>query len=330
MAVSTTKPFSEAAKEHLTLAVLDKGHPDGHISTDNWKSVLMGLCRVYKGILQKYPGPAPVVRDAGWHQGRVKLVACADERAVRLYKEAISTVGQLWPGADLVAVHRDEIPNRPRAWAWVPAEPSKPEEILEFIRLGNEGLPTSDWRIVRVGETKGKQRFVGFVINDASVPVLEGCGGVISYGFYSITVKIHRKTDQQGEEAGNASSGPTPPDNSTDEGANNTGNASSGPGASESASVADSAGSTGNTTSGPGDLPTGVPETASDTESDTSSVSAYVGSVYSRWAMLNEDQLLDSEPEEEVNDITVIAAAEREELEAMDITDSEDGADPTN
>ncbi|XP_036329803.1 secreted protein C-like [Rhagoletis pomonella] len=218
--------------------------------------------------------------------------------------------------------------------------PTRPKQIRPSAESGGNAKPpegrhtSSDTgkTIPLEGKSRpvGMQRFVVFVINDASVPVLEGCGGVTSYGFYSITVKIHRKTDQQGEEAGNASSGPTPPDNSTDEGANNTGNASSGPGAYESASVADSAGSTGNTTSGPGDLPTGVPETASDTESDTSSVSAYVGSVYSRWAMLNEDQLLDSEPEEEVNDITVIAAAEREELEAMDITDSEDGADPTN
>lgn len=41
-----------------------------------------------------------------------------------------------------MAVRKDEIPSRPRAWASVPAEPSDLKDILELIQLGNEELPT--------------------------------------------------------------------------------------------------------------------------------------------------------------------------------------------
>lgn len=68
-----------------------------------------------KGILQRYPGSALVVRDTGWHKDHVKLLAFANDNAVKLYKEAIAEAGELWTGEDLVAVHRDETPSRPRA-----------------------------------------------------------------------------------------------------------------------------------------------------------------------------------------------------------------------
>lgn len=100
---------------------------------------------MYKDILQRYPGSAPVVRDVGWHKGELKLVACTDDRAVKFYEETITEAGELWPEADLVAV---EIPSRQRSWAWVPAEPSDPKDIRELIQLDNVEL----------------QRFVSFVI----------------------------------------------------------------------------------------------------------------------------------------------------------------------
>lgn len=42
----------------------------------------MELYKVYKSIIQRNPDPAPV-----------KLVSCGDERAVKLYKEAVAEVG---------------------------------------------------------------------------------------------------------------------------------------------------------------------------------------------------------------------------------------------
>ena len=33
---------------------------------------------------------------------------------MELYKEAISMIGEVWPGARLAAVSPDQIPNRPR------------------------------------------------------------------------------------------------------------------------------------------------------------------------------------------------------------------------
>ncbi|XP_017490156.1 PREDICTED: uncharacterized protein LOC108378368 [Rhagoletis zephyria] len=202
------RAFNDVAKDHLVLAVMDRGHPEGNLTAENWRTVLVGLCRVYKEILQRIPGPAPVIRDAGLYQGRIKLVSCADERSARLYKEAISALGELWPGADLVAVHRDEIPCRPRARAWVPEEPANPQGLLEIIQISNDTLPALDWSVVKASEVREQQRYITLVINEESLPILADCNGVISYGFYSITLKTQKGSEGKIPEPGSTASEP--------------------------------------------------------------------------------------------------------------------------
>ena len=62
-------------------------------------------------VIDSNPGPSPGCSDAGWYQGHTKLIACSDLRSVELYKEAISWIGEVWPGAWLAAVSLDQIPN---------------------------------------------------------------------------------------------------------------------------------------------------------------------------------------------------------------------------
>ena len=59
--------------------------------------------------------PSIWLNDAGWLQGRIKLIAFGDMRSVECYKAALKKVGEVWPGAILDVVKKEDIKPRPRA-----------------------------------------------------------------------------------------------------------------------------------------------------------------------------------------------------------------------
>lgn len=187
-----TASYSEITKSDLTVAVIDSSNADGEISAKNWKKVEVGLASVFLEVLKENPGTVPTCRDAGWHQGRAKLISCADSRSLDLYKIAISKLGNLWEGATLKVVNRNEIPHRPRSRTWIPAEPSEPETVMAIIKCSNPQLPVDNWKLVRLEEAKGDSRQAMLVLNKESLGILAKSRGVISYGFSSITLKIYK------------------------------------------------------------------------------------------------------------------------------------------
>lgn len=186
------RPFNEVAKDALILAVIDRNVGDGTISPANWKLVKSAIDRVYWEILEQNPGPVPQCSDAGWHQGHIKIIACKNERSAFLYKKAVESLGEIWQGARLETVSLDEVPNRPRSVARIPAEQTEPREILQCLQRSNPELPTHDWKVVKVGEMKGGSREATIIINDESIdPILKG-RGVVYYLFHEITLRIYR------------------------------------------------------------------------------------------------------------------------------------------
>ncbi|GBP00097.1 hypothetical protein EVAR_91130_1 [Eumeta japonica] len=144
--------------------------------------------------------PPPQCTDAGWFQGRVKLLSCADERSASALKDVFASLGEVWPGARLGLVSVDDIPRRPRAAAMVPAEPHEPEAILRILQRANPGLPTQDWRVVSVSEVQGFRRKVVVVLNRESLPALRIRRGMIFlwiHGDQAVSVPGRRQTRPQ-------------------------------------------------------------------------------------------------------------------------------------
>ena len=94
---------------------MDRSQEDGSISLANWRKVDKALASIFLKIMRENPGIAPTCRDGGWHRNYVKLTACADPRSLFLYRKAISGIGEVWPGAKLEVITKEEIPCRPRA-----------------------------------------------------------------------------------------------------------------------------------------------------------------------------------------------------------------------
>ncbi|XP_033243369.1 uncharacterized protein LOC117186551 isoform X1 [Drosophila miranda] len=128
----------------------------------------------------------------GWFQGNVKIIACEDERSVKLYKAAVAQVGEVYAGAKLVAVDWSEVPSRPRARIWVPATFKEPERILKMLQRCNPGLPTSDWKVAKVETTQGPTNQAVLVLNKESLAPIEAAKGELNFGFSSVTIKVYK------------------------------------------------------------------------------------------------------------------------------------------
>ncbi|XP_049311957.1 uncharacterized protein LOC105223243 [Bactrocera dorsalis] len=174
----------------IELGVFDRSREDGAISREEWKRVAAAISAVFMKVVRGSPGPPPTCESAGWHCGLHKLIRCADERSAFIYKEAVARVGEVWKGARLAAVPKEDLPLRPRARVWLPAEPSSSEEIEEILRYCNPSLPTHDWRVIRLDYTQKPYRQVLLLLNKESLGALNLTKGVVNYGFEKVALEI--------------------------------------------------------------------------------------------------------------------------------------------
>ncbi|XP_039968395.1 uncharacterized protein LOC120780191 [Bactrocera tryoni] len=152
--------------------------------------VAAAISSVFLRLVKENPGPPPKCVNADWHQGLHKLTSCADERSAILYKKAVSLVGEVWKGARLEAVAKEDLPLRPRARIWLPAEPSTPSEIEETLRYSNPSLPTQDWRVLRLERTDEPYQQALIMLNTESIGPLSNTKEAISYGFDMVVLKV--------------------------------------------------------------------------------------------------------------------------------------------
>nr|XP_036213645.1 uncharacterized protein LOC118679688 [Bactrocera oleae]XP_036213646.1 uncharacterized protein LOC118679688 [Bactrocera oleae]XP_036213647.1 uncharacterized protein LOC118679688 [Bactrocera oleae] len=184
--------FNENAKHFgpIELCVFDRSREDGIISREEWKRVAAAISAVFMKVVSGNPGPPPTCESAGWYHGLHKLIRCADERSASIYKEAVARVGEIWKGARIEAIIKNDLPLRPRARVWLPAEPSSPDEIEEILRYCNPSLPTHNWRVIRLESTQKPYRQVLILINKESLDPLNHAKGVINYGFEKVVLQI--------------------------------------------------------------------------------------------------------------------------------------------
>jgi len=142
--------------------------------------------------------------DADWYQGSVKVVACDSQRSADLYKQATSKFGEVYEGANIVALYWCDVPSRLRARIWLPAAIKAPEDILFMLQGCNPHLHTKDWKVVKVEEHEGDVNQAVLVLNKESVAPIETARGVLNFGFSAIHIKVYKgDSNATGNSAGN-------------------------------------------------------------------------------------------------------------------------------
>ncbi|KAL7724146.1 hypothetical protein ACLKA6_017653 [Drosophila palustris] len=132
------------------------------------------------------------VSPAGARTGNIKVIACDDNRSAELYKAAVASVGEVYPGAKLEAVNWDEVPVRPRARMWIPSTFKEPEQLLKMLQRCNLRLPTHDWRVAKNEETPGPTHQAVIILNKESLAPIDAAGGELNFGFSSVFIRVYK------------------------------------------------------------------------------------------------------------------------------------------
>ncbi|KAL7725316.1 hypothetical protein ACLKA6_012645 [Drosophila palustris] len=183
--VQQGRSFAQIAKERVLVGVLDQGN--AAIPRNQWKWVETALATACFELLEQEPGPPPVCKDVGWFQGNVKVIACNDERSAELYKTAVSNIGEVYPGAKLVAVNWKDVPVRPRARLWIPSSIKEPERLLKMLQRCNPGLPTHDWKVAKIEEMPEPTNQAVMILNKESFAPIDAAGGELNFGLDGYT-----------------------------------------------------------------------------------------------------------------------------------------------
>lgn len=184
--------FVELASRKMLLGVLDRGQPDDRILRTHWKWIEAALATRCFELLRQVPGPPPCCKDVGWYQGNIKVIACENARSVQLFKVAVASVGEVYPGAKLVALDWCEVPSQPRARIRIPTSLAKPEVILNMLQRCNPQMPTHDWRVVKIEKSSGPTCQAILKLNRQSLAPIAEANGELNFGFNSVSVNIYK------------------------------------------------------------------------------------------------------------------------------------------
>ncbi|KAM8718576.1 hypothetical protein ACLKA7_001306 [Drosophila subpalustris] len=170
--VQQGRSFAQIAKERILIGVLDRGNLEGGIPRSQWRWVESALAIHCFNLLEREPGPPPICKD--------------------LYKAAVDSVGEVYPGAKLEAVNWDEVPVRPRARMWIPSTFKEPEQLLKMLQRCNPRLPTQDWRVAKIEETPGPTHQAVIILNKESLAPIDAAGGELNFGFSSVFIRVYK------------------------------------------------------------------------------------------------------------------------------------------
>jgi len=169
--------FAEITKNRVLLDLIDRGNPEGRIPRNKRKAVESHLFLICLRMVREKPG---------------KVVACDSQQSADLYKQATSKLGEVYDGANIVALDWCDVPSRPRARIWLLAAIKAPEDILFMLQECNPHLPTNDWKVVKVEEHEGEVNQAVLVLNKESVASIETARGVLNFGFSAIRFKVYK------------------------------------------------------------------------------------------------------------------------------------------
>ncbi|KAL7729486.1 hypothetical protein ACLKA6_009042 [Drosophila palustris] len=140
---------SLSSKPELQVVIIDRNDPEGKFTVENWLKLEENINQALHDAMCRPVNPFPAEFDGiKWFKG-AKAVACANEESLRLLKDTIHNVGDLWPGAKIDVVPTDQVPERTIIKVWIPPPNMEVRTILDMIKRQNKDCVTEDWTIKR-------------------------------------------------------------------------------------------------------------------------------------------------------------------------------------
>ncbi|XP_037944397.1 uncharacterized protein LOC119677197 [Teleopsis dalmanni] len=196
-----SRPFSEVARDHLSVALIDEHNSNGKLLMERWALIETKLSELVMAELMTNPGSVPSFDCADIVRGH-RVIRCDDEYSRSFLSKAITKISENWDGLKLKLVPAAEIPSRPRARVWLPKNLGPPDLILQQLKLQNPEILMEDWSVLKTEEPQKHSQSYLLLINEECLPVIEANDCKLRYGIRKAKIKIFKNA---------------PPDNILDE-----------------------------------------------------------------------------------------------------------------
>lgn len=167
----------------LQVAIIDRSHPEGRMTTDRWLLLEERILRALVDALALSEDDSFTEFDgAKWQKG-VKIVGCCNEKALNFLKNCIQQFDAVWPGMNVEIVPLDQVPCQTTVKVWIPPPVIEDESILTLMKRQNKGLDSDGWRIIRGRvRDKGDGKDLWLKVGQESLRLLRLSKGVLKYG----------------------------------------------------------------------------------------------------------------------------------------------------
>ncbi|XP_053949288.1 uncharacterized protein LOC128857561 [Anastrepha ludens] len=173
VAFKPIKRFSEVARDHLQMALIDETSNAGKPVLDKWSEIEARLSRIVVDHVMANPeGQTPGLDSVEVVRG-YRVIKCDDQFSLHFLTNVIGKIQKSWEGLKLKLIPASEIPRRPRARIWVPHMEFDANQLIPYLEAHNRSVPMTDWSIIKAEAPQRHSRSFLLLITEESLEPLE-------------------------------------------------------------------------------------------------------------------------------------------------------------
>ncbi|CAG9764099.1 unnamed protein product [Ceutorhynchus assimilis] len=121
--------YSQATKNHLRVAIIDRQDPLGKLTAEQAGAVQSNLEGLLDKAVQENLQRGLNVEDIS-HSGEILRIICGDGESLEWLKGAVKQIPVLLEGAQLEVVQADDLSTLAKANLWIPEKPEEKGLVL--------------------------------------------------------------------------------------------------------------------------------------------------------------------------------------------------------
>lgn len=187
-----TKVVQDAA---LTVAVIDMANDGTIVPLSDGRGDLLLKALNNKAFESLNSGDFLPAFDDTRDIGAALRMKCTDVRTRQWLEKAVTSLKNLWRGANIVVINYNDLPKPHKVNAWFPGCDKPTSQLLRMLEALNEGIDTASWSVIRRKATdKGTTLRLG--IDDDSLQAIRNKNFKLYFGVVTAIFYLEEKKNQ--------------------------------------------------------------------------------------------------------------------------------------
>ncbi|XP_053968839.1 uncharacterized protein LOC128870264 [Anastrepha ludens] len=187
------KRFSEVARNHLQMALVDETSNRGKPVLDKWSEIEARLSRIVVDYVMASPeGQTPGFDSVEVVRG-YRAIKCDDQFSLHFLTNVIGKIQNSWEGLKLKLIPASEISRMQRARIWVPNMEFEANQLTPYLQAHNRSVSKAE------APQRHSRSFL-LLITEESLEPLEKVGKKLRFGIRKIQLKIFRSANPEEEQ----------------------------------------------------------------------------------------------------------------------------------